>query len=159
MAEGVVTTGVDELLDLLRHVDRIAIIEAAEKLHVPLDTLQSWVDFLVEEKIVGLEYKFTKPFIYLNREEIISSKDALKKALPKLKEVKREYEERARAKQIPAEQIPKLWEAHFRQELAYLEQFFAEQAQRRGVQDTHERRRLWEEYAAQALARLDSQVS
>jgi hypothetical protein len=152
MVEEVITTGVDALLDLLRVTDKIAMGEAATQLHIPLDTLQSWVDFLVEERIIGIEYTFTKPFIYLNRDQPKEKKQTAR--LPKLKEIKEEYESRARKKKIPADQIPQLWEAHVQQELAYLEPFFNEQVQRRGVQNTQERRALWQAYTAKLLARL-----
>lgn len=152
MSEDTITTGVDALLELLKDTDKIAMPDAAEKLRVPLDTLQSWVDFLVEERIIGLEYKFTKPFIYLNKEE--PKKKEKKSPIPKLKEIKKVYMARARDKKIPANQIPHLWEAHVRQELAYLEPFFNEQSQRRGLQDTHERRRLWDTYNKQLIYRL-----
>jgi len=149
--EEVITTGVDALLDLLRESDKIALGDAASKLNVPIDTLQSWVDFLVEERIVGIEYTFTKPFIYLNRDKPQKKKAA---PTPQLREIKKEYEARARKKKIPPEQIPQLWEAHVQQELAYLEPFFNEQVQRRGVQDTEERRKLWQTYTKQLLGRL-----
>lgn len=151
MVDEVITTGVDALLDLLRNVEKIAMSDAADKLRVPLDTLQSWVDFLVEERIVGIEYKFTKPFIYLNRDEPKKKKDS---PLPQLKEIKKEYVERAKKKKIPDEQIPQLWDAHVRQELTYLEPFFNEQAQRRSIQDTHERRQLWDTYCRELMKQL-----
>lgn len=152
MVEEVITTGVDALLDLLRGTDKIALGDAATQLHIPVETLQSWVDFLVEERIVGIEYTFTKPFIYLNRDQPKQQKKA--SPVPKLKEVKRAYEARARKKKIPAEQIPQLWEGHVQQELAYLEPFFTEQAQRRGVQDTRQRRELWSAYTKKLMERL-----
>ena len=152
MVEDVITTGVDALLDLLRATDKIAMGDAAVQLHIPLDTLQSWVDFLVEERIVGIEYKFTKQLIYLNRDQTKEKK--ISSPLPKLIEIKKEYESRARKKKIPAAQIPQLWEAHIRQELAYLEPFFTEQSQRRGVQNTQVRRELWQAYTARLMERL-----
>jgi len=32
-------------------------------------TIQAWTDFLVEEKIIGIEYKFTTPYVFLNTEQ------------------------------------------------------------------------------------------
>lgn len=156
MPEETITTGVDALLELLKSTDKISIPDAAQKLRVPLDTLQAWVDFLVEERIIGLEYKFTKPFIYLNKEEPKKKEKRLQ--IPQLKEIKKEYMDRAHEKKIPADQILRLWEAHVRQELAYLEPYFNEQAQRRGLQDTHERRRLWDGYNTQLLHKLQQLV-
>ena len=67
MNNEVIRTGVDELLDFLTHNDKTALSEVASKLKIDVNTLQAWVDFLVEESIVGIEYKFTTPYIYLNK--------------------------------------------------------------------------------------------
>ena len=67
MTEEVVRTGVDDLLELLEHSAKIPLADAAAKLNVDAGVIQAWVDFLVEEGIVGIEYKFTTPYIYLNK--------------------------------------------------------------------------------------------
>ena len=69
MGDDTVTTEVDDLLAYLKGKERVALQDAATVLNVTPETIQAWVDFLVEEKILGIEYKFTKPFIYLNKEE------------------------------------------------------------------------------------------
>jgi hypothetical protein len=61
----IVVTGVDALIDLLKKTGQIDVTEAAKKLKYPVDTIQNWVDFLVEEKIIGIEYNLTTPSIYL----------------------------------------------------------------------------------------------
>ena len=152
MEDETITTGVDALLELLKKTDKLPLFEAANQLRIPVDTLQSWVDFLVEERIVGIEYKFTKPYIYLNKEQ---PKKTKKSTLPQLKEVKKEYLARAKQKMIPEEKIPSLWGSHVHQELNALEPFFIEQAQKKGVTDTHERKRLWKEYSTRILAKID----
>ena len=153
MVDETITTGVDALLELLKKTEKISIQDAANELHIPLDTLQSWVDFLVEERIVGIEYKFTKPFIYLNKEE--TKIDSKSSKGPTLHELKKEYMQRAKEKKIPEEKIAALWESHVHQELAYLEPFFTEQAQRRGVQDTRQVRALWKSYVNDLMTRLE----
>jgi hypothetical protein len=67
LEDKLITTGVDSLLELLKGVSKISIAEAADRLGVSANLIQSWVDFLVEEEIVGVEYKFTKPLIYINK--------------------------------------------------------------------------------------------
>ena len=95
-----VTTGVDDLIELLKTTDRISIDDASKKLRIPLEILQSWVDFLVEEKILGIEYKFTKPFIYLNKEQ---GRKKEKKPEEKLNYdvFKKEFEQKATKNNIP----------------------------------------------------------
>lgn len=150
MVDGIVTTGVDDLLDLLKKTDKIPIFDAAKQLKVPVDTLQSWVDFLVEEKIIGLEYKFTKPFIYFNRDVATKQNNSL----PSLSEIKSIYIKRAKEKKIPEQQIMTLWDAHVKQELAFMEPYFNERAQKKGVQDLLKRKKLWTAYVDDLMSRL-----
>ncbi|HEC96339.1 MAG TPA: hypothetical protein ENI59_01520, partial [Euryarchaeota archaeon] len=67
MAEKTIKTGVDQLIELLKRVEKIEMSKAAKEINVPLKTLQKWVDFLAEEGLIGIEYKFTTPYIYLNK--------------------------------------------------------------------------------------------
>lgn len=151
MGDGVVTTGVDDLLAYLKGKDRIAMQDAAVVLGVPLETLQAWVDFLVEENILGIEYKFTKPFIYLNKEEPKKSKvKVVERTIVGIETLKQEYLQHAREKQIPDVKVQQLWKAHVTDALARRREFFIEQATRRHAEDPD---RLWERYRADLLSR------
>ena len=44
----------------------MAVEEVSKTLHLPAPSVQALVDFLVEEKVLGIEYKFTTPYIYIN---------------------------------------------------------------------------------------------
>lgn len=149
MGEEVITTGVDDLLSYLKGKDRIAMQDVATFLNIPLDTLQAWVDFLVEEKILGIEYKFTKPFIYLNHEEKLKKRIVEHTTVP-LEVVKEEFSTRARSKQIPNTKIPELWRAHVSDALSRKKAYFLEQAAKRHAEDAA---RLWEEYQQDLLLR------
>lgn len=151
MGEDIVTTGVDDLLAYLKGKDRIAMQDAATVLNVPMETLQAWTDFLVEEKILGIEYKFTKPYIYLNREEKPKHKQVRERTAVPLSDLKQEYEDKARTKQIPNAKIPELWRSHVLEALALKHQYFIDQASYRNAQDPN---RLWEEYQEDLKSRL-----
>lgn len=152
MEDETITTGVDVLLDLLKKTDKVPLFEAANQLKIPVDTLQSWVDFLVEERIIGIEYKFTKPYIFLNKEQ---PKKKSTSSTSQLKELKKDYVARAKQKMVPEEKIHSLWDSHVHQELNALEPFFVELAQKKGITDTHERKRLWKEYSTMLLKKID----
>ena len=79
MGGPVVRTKVDELIELLKHVEQISLPEASSRLGIAQDVLQQWVDFLVEEKMVGVEYKFTTPYLYYAgpKEEKVENLDIL----------------------------------------------------------------------------------
>ncbi|HSG69478.1 MAG TPA: hypothetical protein VLA12_03640, partial [Planctomycetaceae bacterium] len=118
--------------------------DAASVLQIPAETLQAWVDFLVEEKILGIEYKFTKPYIYLNKE---TSKKPGRREQQKekitLEQLKQEYLVHAREKQLPADAILSLWKSHVSEALDAKKEYFLQQAASRGLANPHA---LWERY-------------
>jgi hypothetical protein len=150
VGQDTITTGVDELLAYLQGKDRVALQDTATYLNVPLDTLQAWVDFLVEEKILGIEYKFTKPYIYLNREEKPHHKKILEKTAVPLPTIRSEFYDRAIAKQIPKSKVPELWRSHVETALASKKAYFLEQAGRRKVENPEH---VWDAYEQDLLMR------
>ncbi|MBR9700621.1 hypothetical protein GOV11_02030 [Candidatus Woesearchaeota archaeon] len=153
MDDDVIRTGVDDLLDYLRDKEKVAMQDAATVLGISHHTLQAWVDFLVEEKIIGIEYKFTKPYIYLNKDDPkLSHKGKILEGVPmNPKEIKKEYFDRATAKKIPEQKITQLWQTHILDALNSKREYFIEQATKRGAQDPVS---LWEDYRMNLLARF-----
>jgi len=149
MGEEMITTGVDELVAYLRGKDRVAMQDAATVLGIPLETIQAWVDFLVEEKLLGIEYKFTKPYIYLNREAPADEPRAEDRT-PTLEGLRAAFVAHARDKRIPDAKIGALWQAHVLDALEYKHAFFIEQAVRRKASEPE---RLLEEYRKDLLGR------
>lgn len=141
-SEDEITTGVDDLLEILKKTDRMALSDAAKELGVGLDVVQSWVDFLVEEKIVGIEYKFTKPFIYLNKKP--GADKAEKKEEPQsFESIKKDFVDKAMSKDIPDSNIHSLWKNHVMQALDNKKLFFMQEASKRGLGNLDQ---LWEQY-------------
>ncbi len=58
-----VITGVDRLMALLDKKSSISVVDAAKELAVPRVVIDEWVDFLEENGIIDVEYKFTTPYI------------------------------------------------------------------------------------------------
>ena len=148
MAEGMVKTGVDELLEFLKKVEKIPLSEAAHKLGVSSSLLQSWVDFLVEEEIIGIEYKFTKPIIYLNKPPEEKKAHIREEQEPSLKIYKEDFEMRAFRKNIPNEKITFLWRNHVGAALKRKKNFFFREARKRNLTNTEA---LWEAYKNKLL--------
>ena len=69
MDNDVLKTSVDDLYELVKSRKKISVEDTAKILKIPLNIVQSLVDFLVEEKIFGMEYKFTTPYVYLSQEK------------------------------------------------------------------------------------------
>ena len=72
--DSIIRTVADELFELVKKAKRISVEDAAKQLKVPITTVQTLVDFLVEEKVFGIEYKFTTPYIYLYRDSLQQAK-------------------------------------------------------------------------------------
>ena len=58
-----ITTGVDNLVNLVSEKKKISIAEASKTLAVDKELIEEWTDFLEEKGIIKLEYKFTTPYI------------------------------------------------------------------------------------------------
>ena len=63
---GTITTGVDNLVQLVSSKKRVSMAEAAKMLEVPRELIEEWADFLEEKGAVKIEYKFTTPYLVLN---------------------------------------------------------------------------------------------
>jgi len=144
MKEDVVRTGVDELLDLLSSNTKISLTEVAAKLKLDVNVVQAWVDFLVEEGIVGIEYKFTTPYIYMNKkvdkreENILEKEDNYN-----MQFFKKQFWNKAKNNNIPEGQIEMLWKNHVIQALELQRKYFFFEAQRRKLTNVDQ---LWQEY-------------
>jgi hypothetical protein len=149
LGEETVRTGVDELLDLLKRVDKINLSEAAQKLGMSSSLLQSWVDFLVEEEIIGIEYKFTKPIIYLNRPAEEKKAQLSEEREPRLQDFKQDFRLRATEKKIPLEKIDALWKDHVREELSRSKDFFFREAKKRNLANID---KVWQVYNEKLLS-------
>lgn len=115
----IVTTGVDSLIKLLRKKGKASLESAAKELQVSEKLLQHWVDFLVEERIVGVEYKFVTPYIYL----INQSDDSL--------DIKEDFFLRAKAKGFTDAKTEELWQEYLLNHMGSIkEQFFNRALQR-----------------------------
>lgn len=60
---GEVSTGADRLLELVKSSREIAMAAAARELGVPVQNVEAWANFLEEDGLVAIKYKFTTPYI------------------------------------------------------------------------------------------------
>lgn len=130
-----VKTGVDELMELVGKEGRISIPDVAKKLKQPEQTIQNWVDFLVEEKLLGIEYKFTTPYIYVNSPEkanVIATKQET------VELHKKDFIDRAQQKGMPQDKLAALWQNHLREAIERKHDFFMQECQKRNFPNTEE---------------------
>lgn len=138
-----VTTGVDALLELLREQEKISLSDAAKHIGISEETLKLWVDFLVEEKVIGIEYKFTKPYLYLNKEQQEGQGSISGEEEIRIGTFKKDFEDRARQSNIPTQQVNYLWRDHILNQLDLEKPFFFREARKRGLTNIEG---LWEAY-------------
>lgn len=132
MAEVKVETGVDKLVHFLESHGKTSLKDAAKAIDVDESTLQLWVDFLIEEQIIGVEYKFTKPYLFLNKKdaavEIVEDDEK-----PTIYFFKNKFFQNARTKKIPEEKIISLWHKHLIEALDKEKDFFIREARKQFV--------------------------
>ena len=146
--ENTVKTGVDDLLDLLGHNSKIPLAEAAKKLKVPIDIVQAWVDFLVEEHVVGIEYKFTTPYIYMNK-PLENPETADEQGSLNIQFFKKLFWEKAQKNNIPESKIDALWRNHIIEELELKKKYFFFEAQQRKIMNAEG---IWKEFREAILS-------
>jgi len=127
-----ITTGVDTLLVYLKDKNLVDMKQVAKDLNTPLKVVQSWTDFLVEENILGVEYKFTNPFIYLIKKEgsaetAKNKNSASKSSFESSQSQKHEYQ----------------WKYQVEKTLESKKNFFFDEARKRNLKDIPQ---LWEVY-------------
>jgi hypothetical protein len=122
-----VRTGVDSLIALLDKFKKVSLEEASQKLQLPLHIVQEWVDFLVEEQVVGLEYKFITPYIYLLKPEEVHDSDI---------DEKETFFAKAKAKNISADQTLALWRDYVKTNRERIKQTFYQKAREKNLSPT-----------------------
>ena len=134
----------DELLELVKKSKKISVEEAAKKLKMPIATVQSFVDFLVEDKIFGIEYKFTTPFIYLYREGVKKTKGK-DRGIAKELVTKEQFYENVKKRNVPHEHIEGLWRKYLQQNITNLRKEFVKKAKEKNTPED-QIEDLWKRY-------------
>jgi len=70
--DSMIETGVDKLVRLVKQNKRISVPDAAKALDVSKVVVEEWSDFLEEEGIISIEYKFTTPYLV---DRVLSKKE------------------------------------------------------------------------------------
>jgi len=135
----ILKTDVDDFIELIKQEGKMTISDAAKRLGVSEITVEAWTDFLVEERILGIEYKFTTPYIFMNIHDESESKGMLGL------ETKEIFFEKARMKSIPQYQAVTLWVKYLSVNKDKIKSTFMQKAKSRGL-STEKRAILWRKY-------------
>ena len=143
---GVVETGVDALLKLVKEKGKISVADAAHTLRISESVIQNWVDFLIEEEVLGIEYKFITPYIYLNEH----SPTKLSRKNQDTMQMKEEFFAKARSRNLPAERINILWKQYVTENLMTIKEEFLAKAKDKGLDD-QKAEAVWNRYKMELL--------
>ena len=150
MDNPILKTSADDLYELVRSRKKMSVEEAAKILKMPINIVQSLVDFLVEERIFGIEYKFTTPYVYI-------SEKASKKIyvpIPNLPDegqsgkaivTKEEFYRKASYWNLPDEKIGILWKKYVQENMDSIREDFYSKARLRNIGE-EKIDALWEKY-------------
>ncbi len=139
-----IRTVADELLELVKKAKKISVEDAAKQLKMPVANVQALVDFLVEERVFGIEYKFTTPYIYLYKEGIKEAKGK-EKSLTKGLITKEQFYEKAKERKVPYEHIEGMWRKYLQQNLVRIRKEFLRKAKEKKVPE-EKIEELWSKY-------------
>jgi len=139
-----IETGVDVLVSFLKGKGLMDLSKIAKELNTPAEIIQSWADFLVEEKVIGIEYKFTKPYLYF----IEKKKENYTKTDEELIKYRKQFEDVAKTKNVPGNKTSFLWKNHLGQKLEEKKAYFFNQAINRKLDKVD---LLWEEYKKRVM--------
>ena len=150
MDNNVLTTSADELYNLVMSRKKISVEDASKILKLPMGIVQSLVDFLVEEKIFGMEYKFTTPYVYISQAK--GKKVHPQISVPGEKEekliTKEDFYQKAGNWNIPAGKIDELWKKYISENAGYIKEIFYKKAESKSIQN-EKIDMLWQKYLSQ----------
>ena len=133
-----IETGVDKLVRFLKGKGNVPVKEVAEEIGVTIKTIEQWATFLMEEKIVGIDYKFTTPYIYLIEEK------GKEPEYNNLNEYKKQFSQIKKGN-LSDQHIEYHWNNHLMDILDSKRDFFYREAMKRGLKNIDQ---LWNEYKA-----------
>ncbi len=149
MDNNILKTSADDFYELVKSRKKISVEEAAKLLKMPIDIVQSLADFLVEERIFGIEYKFTTPFIYLNEKagKKLHNPIPTPPLGPKNTGIvtKEEFYKKAMAWNLPQDKLDALWGKYLSENIFGIRDSFYEKARLKNISE-EKLAGLWERY-------------
>lgn len=134
-------TDVDMLVSLVEQKGSISIEKAASQLKVPMATIQRWIDFLIEEEVLGIEYKFVTPYLYFNKPLKNTSLDEVEVTV----EDKKEFFTKAKEKNLSTSEAKDSWLRYLNRHLTEYRKQFIAKAELKGITES-KAQNLWQEY-------------
>ena len=141
---GEVGTDVDKLVSFVKEKGKVSFHELVKHLKKNSDIIQKWVDFLVEEDILGIEYKFVTPYVYFNKDSE-NKKTVIEESDDKSIEDKNEFYRKAKSKGLSDSKIHELWKDYVNNNLDEIKRVFYAKAKTKNLSES-QCEKLWEKY-------------
>ena len=142
----ILKTSADDLYELVKSRKKISVEEAAKLINMPITIVQSLVDFLVEERIFGIEYKFTTPYVYISEKSRKKIHAPVAPPPPKDELItKDEFFKKANQWNLPPQKLSELWNKYLSENIDSIKKLFYEKAHNREVPEERISK-LWEKY-------------
>ena len=136
----VLKTDVDDFISFVKEKGKVTFSEASKQLNIPESTIEAWSDFLVEERVLGIEYKFTTAYIYMDISALGVKHDGNMQL-----ETKEEFFEKASKRKIPQYEIMNMWVKYLSLNLERIKAVFMVRAAERGL-GQEKADSLWRKY-------------
>ncbi|MBI2651471.1 hypothetical protein HYX01_03300 [Candidatus Woesearchaeota archaeon] len=143
MSNPILKTSADDLYELVKSRKKISVEETAKLLNIPHSVTQALVDFLVEERILGIEYKFTTPYIYLSKQS--EEKLAVEGKFTKKFVSRDDFFQKAKQWGISIEEANHLWRKYLQENISLIKEEFYIKANSRNI-PKEEIEELWKKY-------------
>jgi len=143
MSDTVLKTSADDLYELVKSRKKISVEETAKILKIPINIVQALVDFLVEERVFGIEYKFTTPYVYISREK--GGEINLQATPAKTLIAKDKFFQKASKWNVSPEKINDLWKKYAKENFSYIKEEFYKKAHLRNLSEERIEE-LWKKY-------------
>jgi DNA-binding transcriptional regulator YhcF (GntR family) len=134
-------TSADDMVEIIKRHKKMSVDDLAKMLRISAQSVQAMVDFLVEEKVLDIEYKFTTPYVYLNE-----GKPSAHQGAPGAFS-KEEFFNKAREKGVTEDEIIMLWKRYLASNLPQIRQDFMTKAYAKGA-SAEKAEELWQKYLA-----------
>lgn len=148
MDADVLRTDVDDFVEFIRQRGKMSLNDVAKELGLDEKTVEAWTDFLVEERILGIEYKFTTPYVFMNSDDSGAQSQIAQGGFFESKE---EFFQKAQEKKIPDYKAKILWFKYLELNEDKIKNSFVNKAKSRGI-STDKISDLWRRYYRQLKA-------
>ena len=135
MLNKILTTPIDQLVDLIKQNENCTINFLKNSIKVPYDIVEKWILILEEYKVIEVHYKGFEGFVRYIKEDNELEKEQKTKNEIDIYHLKESFVKKSKIRELSDEEMKKLWPKFV---LAYeieIKQIFLEEAKKRNFNE------------------------